>query len=151
MLALLPDLTFPITAKSIDRLMDSVVQLNLIDASLTERQQRGLTLYFHTHDLWIKSKGKIDYRGAKGHALLMEHGMNFVGGSAVTTRHGDLAAAHLAIDYHDAQTRRRDALQPPIHCDVNNLLKASRDLCDYPPEMQKKVGLLMDYLGKRPI
>lgn len=152
MLSLLPDLTFPITPSSVNGLMDGVVQLNLLDAGLNEKQQRGLTLYLHTHDLWVKSKGRLDYRGEKGHALLVQHALNFVGhGNPVATRHGDLAGAHLAIDFHDAQTRLRDGGFPLLSHDVNELLRESRDLCEHAIEIEKRIGLLMDYLGKRPL
>ena len=152
MLTLLPDLRFTITKAQFNPLMDNLVRLNLLDAGVTEKQQRGLGLYFHTFDLWCKSGGKIDYRGPAGHARLMQDAMTFCGpGNPVGTRHGDLAAAHLAIDFSDAQLRLKAHNQPPLSFDVNDLLSACRDLCEYSPQEERRVGLLMDALGKRPM
>ena len=152
MLRLLPDMVFPVTGKQADPLMENLVQLNLIEGCLTERQQRAIGLYFHTFDLWVKSGGKIDYRSRPGHARLVEDAMAFVGpGNPVATRHGDLAAAHLAIDFHDAQRRIAEVGMPAktLAWEVNALLAESADLAEFPPEMEKRTGLLMDYLGKR--
>lgn len=150
MLRLLPDATFPITVQQFNPLMDDVCQLNIIDAGLSERSQRALTIYFHTFDLWVKSGGKVDYRGRDGHRRLVEDAMRFCGsGNHVATRHGDLAAAHLAIDYHDAQIRLIETSKPILPGYVSELLSQCADLAEFPPEMEKRVGLLMDYLGKK--
>ena len=152
MLTLLPDLKFPITKGQFDPLMNNLVQVNLLDAGVTEKQQRGLGLYFHTFDLWCKSGGKIDYRGPAGHARLMQDAMTFCGpGNPVAIRHGDLAAAHLSLDFSDTQIRLKASNQPLLSWDVNNLLNACRDLCEYSPQEEKQVGLVMDMLGKKPL
>src|SRR5208282_4299297 len=104
-LTLLPDLSLPITRKSIDPLYNDLVQLNYLDAGLPENTQRALGLMFHCWDLWVKTKGKIDYRGDAGHERLKQDSETFLCGSPVATRNGDLSAAHLAIDYHDTQVR----------------------------------------------
>lgn len=150
MLQLLPDITFPVSHRHADRLNDDIAQLNILDAGVTEGKQRGLSLYFHTFDLWCKSGGKIDYRGEAGHARLVEDAMRFVGsGNSVSTKHGDLAAAHLALDWHDCQMRLKAAGQPLLSFDVNQLLVECAKLCEYPIELEKRTGLLMDFLGKR--
>lgn len=150
MLTLLPDLTFPIRQKQADPLMVNLVQLNLMEGSLNEKQQRGLALYFHTFDLWVKSHGAIDYRGKDGHTRLVQDAMTLVGpGNPVATRFGDLQAAHLAIDWHDCQMRLKAVGATPLSADVSILLEASRDLSEFPIEMEKRTALLMDYLGKR--
>lgn len=129
--------------------MSNVVQLNILDAGLSEKSQRALGLYFHTFDLWVKSGGKINYTGKDGHARLMQDAMAFVGpGNPVATRHGDLQAAHLAIDWHDSQMRLK-AVNASLSPEVAQLLVECRDLVDIPLETEKRVGLLMDYLGKR--
>lgn len=150
-LSILPDIIFPVTKDQFDPLFRGVVQLNTIDASVTEQQQRGLTLFLHTYDLWVKSGGKIDYVSKGGQDRLVQDAMTFCGpGNPVATRHGDLAAAHLAIDFSDAQQRLKQAGWKSLPVSVNDLLKASVQLCGYPPETEKRIGLLMDYLGKRP-
>lgn len=150
MLKVLPDLTFPVTAKQADPLMDNLVQLNIIDAGLSEKTQRALALFFHTWDIWIKTGGKVDYRGPDGHTRMLQDGMAFVGsGNPVATRHGDLAAAHLAIDWHDTQMRLKKAGMPLLVGDVASLFDQCRDLAEYAIEIDKRVGLLMDYVGKR--
>lgn len=151
MLQLLPDLRFPITRGQIDPLMNNIVQLNLIEAGLTEKQQRGLGLLFHLWDTFVKSHGKIDYRSPEGHARLVQDAMTYLAGSPVTTRHGDLPAAHLAIDYSDTQIRLRNAGKPPLPADVATLLYECRDLSEFSPEQEKRIGLLLDMLGKRPL
>lgn len=150
MLKPLPDIRLPVTQRQVDPLMEGVVQLNILDAGLTENSQRGLALYLHTFDLWVKSGGTIDYRGDAGHQRLMDDAMRFVGpGNPVATRHGDLQAAHLMIDWHDAQMRLKSASEPLLSANVNELLAASVKLAQYPIETEKRVSLLMDYLGKR--
>lgn len=131
--------------------MDNLVQVNILDAGLNDKAQRGISLYLHTYDLWVKSRGVIDYRGPKGHQRLVEDAMTFCGhGNPVATRHGDLAAAHLAIDWHDTQNRCLMTGLPLLSTDNSALLNEARELSEYSPEMEKRVGLLMDWLGKRP-
>lgn len=150
MLKVLPKFQLPITLHQFNPLMDNVVQLNILDTGLSEKSQRGIGLYLHTYDLWVKSKGVIDYRGPKGHQRLLEDAMTFCGhGNPVPTRHGDLAAAHLAIDWHDTQIRCIQTGLPLLSTQTSDLLSEARDLCEYSPEMEKRVGLLMDWLGKK--
>ncbi len=150
MLAILPDMKFPVTKDQFDPLFRGVMSLNTIDASLTEKQQRGLGLFLHIYDLWVKSNGAINYLTSGGQDRLVQDAMTFCGpGNPVATRHGDLAAAHLALDFSDTQVRLRDAGWRMLSHDVNDLLKASVMLCEYPTETEKRIGLLCDYLGKK--
>lgn len=152
MLRLLPDATFPITHHHADALMENVHQFNILDGALNEKYQRALGIYFHVFDLWVKSKGKIDYRGKVGNQRLIEDAMRFVGtGNPVAYRHGDLAAAHLSIDYHDTQMRLKEIGQPPMSARVSDLLVECQHIADLNQEMEKRTGLLMDYLGKKPL
>lgn len=148
MLQLLPDLVFPITSKQADALLSNMVKLNLLEAHLTERQQRALGLMFHIFDTWTKSGGRIDYRGLDGHRRLVDDAMSFAG-RGMGNRIGDLEACHLALDFSDCQLRLRGAGLPLISSDVNTLLNECRDLCEYSVEDEKRTGLLLDYLGKR--
>lgn len=150
MLRMLPDLKFPIGPGSINALMDNVVQLNIVDAGLNDRLQRALTLNFHIFDLYVKSGERIDYRGEAGQQRMVADAMAFVGGSTIATKHGDLAAAHLSIDYHDTQSRLAGAGLPVLSGDVNGLIAMSRKLADMPAQTEQRVALLLDYLSKRP-
>ena len=150
MLRLIPDIAFPTTSPQINPLMDNVVQLNLLEAGLSERQQRALSLLFHIHDLWVKSRGKIDYRQPGGHARLMQDAATLIPASLVT-KTGDLPAAHLALDYSDAQVRLRTARLPLLASDVHQLLFDCRDFCEVPPQTQKGLGLVLDLLSKKPL
>ncbi len=150
-LRLLPDLTFPITQAQINPLMDNVQQLNTLDAGIPDRTQRALTLFFHVHDLFVKSHGKIDYRSEDGRVRMVQDAVTFVGGSTIASKQGDLPAAHLSIDYHDTVSRLAAAGLPPIPSDVNALIYLSRKMADYPPQTEQRVALLLDILSKRPM
>jgi hypothetical protein len=150
MLKILPAMQFPVTGKQFDPLMDSAVQLNILDGGLNEPQQRALGLYLHVFDLWVKSKGKIDYRGDEGHKRLVQDAMTFCGtGNPVATRHGDIAAAHLSIDFSDTQIRCTQSGLPLLPTNVSSLLDGCRDLYGLSLTDEKRVGLLMDSIGKR--
>lgn len=151
MLRLLPDLTFPLGPTSINPLMDNVLQLNQLDAGIAERYQRALTLYFHIFDLFVKSHGRIDYRGEEGRQRIVQDATTFIGGSTIASKVGDLPAAHLAIDYSDCQSRLKAAGLPAISSDVNQLIFECRKLADLPVQTEQRVALLLDYLSKRPI
>lgn len=147
-LKILPVLVFPITAASINPLFEGVVKLNTIDAGIPEPTQRALSLYLHCIDLFVKSKGKYDYRNPTGHARLKQDAFSFCPASIVT-RHGDLSAAHLSIDWSDTAIRCIQSSLPQPSSDVNELLLASRDLVGMPPEDYKRIGVLLDYLSKK--
>lgn len=150
MLQVMPNPVFPVTLHQFDPLMNSVVKLNILDAGLSDKSQRGIGLYLHTYDLYVKSGGKINYLGKDGHQRLMEDALTFCGyGNPVATRHGDLAAAHLAIDWHDTTMRCIAMGLPLVSPDVSVLLNEARHLSEYSPELEKRTGLLMDWLGKK--
>ena len=149
MLKMLPNYTFPIHLKSMDPLTDMVVQFNFLDRGLTPNVQRALSLMLHTYDLWVKSKGKIDYRGISGHARMMQDAKTFVSGSAIATRTGDLPGAHLAIDYHDTSARCKEVGIQPLPNEVSPLLDMCMDLCCLTEHDEKEIGLLLDWLGKK--
>ena len=149
MLKILPDASFPLTRKSIDPLMENVVNLNYLNAGITGNVSRGLSIALHAFDIWVKSKGKIDYRGVAGHERMKQDAKTFVSGSAIVTRTGELSAAHLAIDYHDTQIRMKEMGMPPLPCTVNGLMEMAIDLCMLSDNDEKEIGLLLDYCGKK--
>lgn len=151
MLRLLPNLQWPITPRQIEPLLGNLVQLNLIEAHLSSSQQRALSILFSISDRWVKSNGKLDYRGSDGHARLMQDAMSFVGATPIVTRHGDLAASHLALDFHDAQCRLMQAGHMLLSDDRDTLLSMVQDFINVPPQTQDQILVLMDYLSKKPM
>ena len=150
MLTLLPDLTYPITSKQADALMNCMVKLNFMEAGLNERQQRGLAILLHVIDVCTKTRGKFDYRGQDGHRRLFDDSTS-IAGSGLGRRLGDLPACHLALDWHDCQMRLKASGQPPISGDVNELLNQCRDLIQLSVDDETRVSLLLDYCSKRPL
>ncbi len=151
-LKILPAMVFPVTGKQFDPLMDSLVQVNLLDGTLTEPQQRAIGIYLHIFDLYVKSNGKIDYRGRAGHERLKQDAMTFCGaGNPVATRHGDIAAAHLAIDWSDTAIRCKQATLPSPPATASGMLGECIDLCGLTTIDEKRLGLLMDFLGKKSV
>lgn len=148
-LKVLPDVTFPLTASSIAPLADSMVQLNLIDGCLTDRDQRALGIHFHIFDLWVKSGGKYDYRGRVGHERLKQDAHAYARSESILTRYGDLAAAHLAIDFSDCQIRCQGAGLPLLPTKVQDILVGCIDLCGMTAMEEKRVSLILDILGKK--
>jgi hypothetical protein len=146
---MLPDIVFPITGKSINALMDNLVQLNLVEGGINERQQFALGINFHVYDLLVKTAGKINYTGRDGHARMMQDAMSFAGCNPAITRHGDLAAAHLSVDFHDTQKRLSEAGLPLLPITVNDLLGMCADLAVFAPRDERRVLLLLDYLSKK--
>ena len=151
MLKLLPDLVWPLTSRQIEPLMESLVQLNLIEGGLSRSQQKSLAILFGISDRWVKSSGKLDYRGKDGHARLLDDAVRFVGATPIVTRHGDLPASHLALDYNDSQLRLQSAGQAALPSDRAALLEMVRDFCEMPLQIQEQILVLLDYLAKRPI
>lgn len=150
-LRMLPDLVAPITNRQIDALMDNVMKLNSVDAGIHERFQRALTINFHIYDLFVKSGGKWDYRGADGLNRLTQDATSFIGGSTIASKHGDLPAAHLSIDYSDTQSRLAEHGFGLLPSNVADLLVMCRSLADLPPQTEQRIALLLDYLSKRPL
>lgn len=149
MLRLLPDIKFPVDPRQINPLMENVHQLNVLEAGINERMQKALGIFFHILDTYCKTGGKVDYRGREGHERLKQDAITFCGGSSVATKHGDLAAAHLGIDYHDTSIRLRDMGLPPLPNSVGELLKECMDFANLAPQTENRIGLYLDYLGKK--
>lgn len=152
MLRLLPDLVLPVTPSQVNPLMENLVQLNILEAGLNDRYQRALSILFHTYDTFVKTHGRVDYLGLEGRKRMMQDAMAFCGhGNPVATRHGDLAAAHLAIDYHDTQERLRAAGIAPLPAVVSDLISMCMDLTTFSSQDEIRANLLLDYMGKRPL
>ena len=150
MLKILPKLTFPVNASSINPLMEGVVKLNRLDAGIPEGVQSALAIYLHVFDIYVKSHGKLDYRGKDGHERLKQDAARFCG-TEVITRHGDLMAAHLAIDWSETTVRCIQNGMPLPSPDVNQLLADSRDLMNLDARIEKQIGLLLDMAGMKVI
>lgn len=151
MLTVLKDLAFPITSNQFNQLMENLVQLNCLDAGIAEPMQRALGLHLHCWDLFVKSNKRINYLGSDGHQRLVNDAMIFCGtGNPVATRHGDLSAAHLALDFSDTSQRLKDFGLQPLPTTASQLLDGCRDLYGLSIMDEKRVGLLMDMLGKKP-
>lgn len=150
MLILMPDVTFPVTPKQADALMVNAQQMNIIDAGLNDNMQRALGIQFDIYDLLAKTGGKIDYRRRDGHERLYADATAFVGsGSTLVTRHGDLKAAHLAIDYNDTQRKLERVNLPPLKADVHELLRQVYDLTVLPPREDDRIALYLRYILKK--
>jgi hypothetical protein len=150
MLKILPKLKSPVNAHSIDPIMDLLVQLNRLDAGIPEQTQNALSIYLHVFDIYVKSKGAIDYRGKAGHERLKQDAVRFAP-SQIVTRHGDLAAAHLAIDWSETAVRCTQTGLPLPSSDVNQLLADSKDLVGLSGQLEKQIGLLLDNAGMKVI
>jgi hypothetical protein len=150
MLKILPDMVKPVSSAQINALMDGLVQLNLIEGCLSEQQQRALSVDLSCFDLYIKSKGKWDYRFAAGHQRLFQDAATFCGsGTPIATRKGDLAASHLALDFSDTQVRLAQAGLPLLPTNVSDLLINCRDMCGLTVIDEHRIGVLLDYLSKK--
>lgn len=130
--------------------MENLTQLNLVDGHLSKQQQLALAICFSISDRWVKSQGRLDYRERAGHERLLKDALNFVGATPIVSRVGDLAASHLSLDYHDAQTRLIQAGLPQLPNEREQLLEMVRDFIIMPVQMQDQILVLLDYLSKRP-
>lgn len=149
-LSKLPNITFPVTPRQVNSLMENVVRFNIIDAALSERSQKALDIELHCQEIKADTAGAVDYTGQDGHRRLIQDAFSFVGeGVPIVTRHGDLKAAYLAIGYNDAQFKLRRAGMPLVSDDVNTLLNSVRDLMAYPPRTEDRIGLYLAYLRKK--
>lgn len=150
-LTVLPDLTFPVTPPQVNILMNNVVQLNALDAGLNVNQQKAIGILLDTFEIYAKSGGRIDYLGKDGHARLFQDAMTFAGPqTCLATRHGDLRASHLAIDWNNAKKRLLQAGLPIVlPADVSALLELAKDLIPIPSQTDDSIGVLIRYLQKK--
>lgn len=147
----LPQLTFPVTSRQVNALMENVAKLNVIDHGIAERMQKALDLELHAQEVKADTGGAIDYTGRAGHARLAQDAMAFVGeGCPIVTRHGDLKAAYLSIAYNDAQAKLAKAGMPLLPDDVNTLLTLVQDILTMPPRTEDRMALFLSYLRKKP-
>lgn len=146
MLKELPKLVYPITPSQVNTLMEGVVQLNLINGGLNVNQQRALGILFDAFEIYAKSMGRVNYTGPEGHKRLFQDAMALAGpGTCLATRHGDLAAAHLAIDWNNATKRLVEAGMSPLTGDVGKLLELCRDLVPIPRQTDDSLGIVLRY------
>lgn len=148
MLKTLPNLVFPINNRQTGPLMDGVQQLNVVDAGIDPRTQKALDILLHAVELYADTGGAIDYTGQQGHARLCQDAVSFVP-EMLVTKHGDLRAAHLALDFNNAQAKLKKAGFPLLTGDVNMLVNQCRDILQFPLRMEERMGLLLSYLSKR--
>lgn len=131
-------------------LLEMVMKLNTLDAGLNPRQQKALDILLETYELKASTNGAIDYTGKDGRARLYQAAANFCGdGNPIITRHGDLRAAHLAINYNNTVVKLRDAQMPPISDQVDVLLKECADLSVFPVLTEERLGLFLSYYQKK--
>lgn len=150
LLKLLPDITFPVTSPQINGLMDGVLSLNVLDAGLSPRLQKALDIVLETYELKATSGGKHDYTGRSGNQKLYQDALSFVSeGSGLVTRHGDLRAAHLAINWHNAQKKLEKAGLPLMSAVVNDLVAESIEISNFQPQTEERMGLFLSYLQKK--
>ena len=149
-LTLLPDLIYPVTGAQINALMDNMVQLNLVDAGLTSRDQDAIDIMLDCYEIKAKTGGAIDYTGLDGHRRLHEDAMRLINdGNPIMTRHGDMSAAHLAIGFHDAQIHLRNAGMTLLPSNRDDLLSLARDILQFPKRTESRMGLFLRYLRKK--
>lgn len=147
----MPQITFPVSFRQVDALMQNCVQLSVIDAGIADRMQKALDLELHAQEVKADTGGAIDYTGKAGHARLAQDAMSFAGdGCPIITRHGDLKAAFLAIAFNDAQSKLAKAGMPLLSREVNDLVRSVQDILTLPPRTEDRMGLFLSYLRKKP-
>jgi hypothetical protein len=150
MLKELPPIRWPITFDQVNPLMDMVVQLNLQNAGLNQLQQRAIGITLDCYDIYAKSGGQVDYLGVDGHKRLFQDAITFAGPqTGISTRIGDLGAAHLAIDWNNTSKRLAAAGMPALPNTINQLLDLSRDLVPIPKRSDDEIGVLIRWLQKK--
>jgi len=151
-LKLLPELIFPVTRAQSAPLIESVTQLNFVYAGIDERTQKALGILFKTIELFVDTKGDRNYLGTNGQKQLFQDSESLVGdGTGISTRIGDLRAAGLAIDFHNAKTKWDkiiDGIDNPLPCDVHKLRELCSTLAQLPSRKLDEIGLMLSYLRK---
>lgn len=148
MLSTLPPIYFPITSKQVGVLMDNVQQLNVVDAGVNPLEQKTLDNILHIYELMADTHGALNYTGEEGQRRLFQEAVTFVPEQLVT-KHGDLRAAHLAINYNNAQAKLKKHGFPPITGDVNLLTNMGRYLVSLPMRTDERISLYLSYLAKK--
>lgn len=144
---LVPDLAFPITSKQINPLMDCVQVFNLLDAGVEPRTQKALDVFLHIWELYAKTNGRIDYTGPAGHQRLFQDSCTLVP-EMIITKHGDLRAAHLGLDFTNAQMKLKGAGFPQLTNNRDDLINQCRDILTFPLRTEDRMSLLLSFLGK---
>ncbi len=159
-LKLLPELIFPVTRAQANPLIESMTQLNFVYAGIDERTQKALGILLKTIELFVDTKGVRDYLGAAGQRLLFQDSESLVGeGTGISTRIGDLRAAGLAIDFHNAALKwnaRPETIKKSLSSfistdlpvDVHRLRELCSTLAQLPPRKLDEIGLMLSYLRK---
>lgn len=149
-LSKLPNLTFPVSSRQVNALMENVVRMNVLDAGLSERDQKAIDIELHINEIMADTAGAVNYTGQDGHRRLVSDAFAFVGeGVPIVTRHGDLKAAYLAIAFNDAQAKLAKAGMPRLTDDVALLRNLVRDLLAYPVRTEDRISLFLSYLRKK--
>lgn len=144
----LPDLVFPITPKQVNPLMDNLQQLNITEAGVDPRTQKALDIHFHIYELYADTGGRIDYTGQGGHARLYQDAVNLIP-EMIVTKHGDLRAAHLGLDFNNVQAKLNKAGMPLLTDKRDDLINQCRDILTLPLRAEERMGLLLSYLAKK--
>ena len=147
-LKLLPDLTFPLTQAQINPLLESVQKLNVLDAGVDPRTQKAIDIMLHAWDLKAKTGGRIDYTGPNGHARLYQDAVRLVP-EFLATKHGDLRAAHLGIDFNNTQVDLRTAGMALLPGGTFELINMCRDILNTPIRTDERMSLLLSLLSKK--
>lgn len=148
MLNTLPPIHFPITSQQIGPLMDGVQQLNVVDAGVNPLQQKTLDNVFHIYELYADTNGQLDYRGEQGMAKLFQEASTFIP-EVLVTKQGDLRAAHLTINFNNAQAKLKKHGFPLLTGDVNALNAMGRFLVSLPLRTDERISLYLSYLAKK--
>lgn len=147
-LSTLPPIHFPLTFQQVGALMDFVQKMNVVDAGVDPRTQKAADIEFHIYELLADTRGTRDYRGRDGHARLVQESMAFIPEQLVT-KHGDLRAAHLAINYNNAQAKLKRHGFAPMTDNRDTLVNECRDLLAFPLGTEERVSLYLNYLAKK--
>lgn len=147
---LLPDLRYPVDHRQAEALWENMGKLNVLDAGHDERTQRAIGILLDAYEVAAKKGPSWDYVGSRGaHQRLIEDAVKFAGPGTFVTRHGDLAACHLAIDWNNSVITCDRAKYPEPPNNVTGLVSESRFFSELPPQLEVKIDLYLRYLKKK--
>ena len=69
----------------------------------------------------------------------------------VITKHGDLRAAHLGLDFTNAQMKLKQSGFSELTIDRDDLINGCRDILNFPLRTEDRMSLLLSYLAKQPL